>query len=210
MLITFEGPEGSGKTTQIGLLHEALQNSGHACLKLREPGSTPIGLELRSILLERGLHVAPITEALIFCAARYEMVQTLVLPAIAAGTIVLCDRYTDSTLVIQGYGRDADLATLRTLTTISSIGLVPDMTIMLDVMPHVGYGRKKQQNDLNDFDARTLLVGDNYRAGYRDLMSIDPARWRYIAPDTPIEETADRIWQWVIGHPKLQMAPATR
>ena len=126
--ITFEGPEGSGKTTQIRLLAEQLTNAGHQVLLTREPGGTTIGNAIREILLNQAhTEMSPRAEALLFNAARAQLVAEVVRPALAQGQIVLSDRYTDSTLAYQGYGREQDLTDLRALSEFATAHLAPDL-----------------------------------------------------------------------------------
>src|SRR5262249_27005109 len=130
LFITFEGGEGAGKSTQAGLLAERLRNAGREGLVLREPGgATPRG-ELRNILLDGDKPISPPAELLLFLAARAELVETVIKPALAAGQTVICDRFTDSTLAYQGYGRGLDLETIRRLNAVATGGLAPVLTVL--------------------------------------------------------------------------------
>jgi len=142
MFITLEGPDGSGKSTQVAPLVEFLRQQGYSVLPTREPGGTVISDQVRNVLLNRPENSAmhPRTEILLFLASRAQLVEERIRPALLEGTIVLCDRYADSTLAYQGYGHGVDLDTLRSLLAFATGGLQPDLTILLDVSPEEGGG----------------------------------------------------------------------
>ncbi len=140
MFITFEGPEGSGKTTQIGLLAEALRGAGKDVVTTREPGGVPVAEEIRSLVLHGRLF--PETEALLFLAARAEHARGVLRPGLERDAVVICDRFNDSTLAYQGYGLGLDLAHLRALCDFASTGLRPDLTVLLDLPPEMGLSRR--------------------------------------------------------------------
>jgi dTMP kinase len=143
LLITFEGPEGCGKTTQLRLLAAYLRDQGHDVLTTREPGGTPIGDRVRAILLDPAhTEMLPPAEFLLFSAARAQHVGQVIRPHLARGGIVLCDRYADSSLAYQGYGHQLDLDVLWAITRFATGGLLPDLTIYLDVPVDVGLRRK--------------------------------------------------------------------
>ena len=133
LFITFEGGDGCGKTTQINLLDEYLRSKGYKTLLTREPGSKGLGVKLREILLNYDGDVSPVCESFLFLADRAQHVDCIIKPALEEGTIVLCDRHTDSTVAYQGYGRGLDLAQIHRLNNIATSGLKPDLTIVLDV-----------------------------------------------------------------------------
>lgn len=145
MFITFEGSDGSGKTTQIRLAAEWLREQGHEVLLTREPGGTSIGDRVRALLLEHSGESAmqPRTELLLFCASRAQLVAEVIRPWLTQGGIVLCDRYADSTLAYQGYGHGLDLPTLRTILDFATASLKPDLTIFLDLDPELGLIRRR-------------------------------------------------------------------
>ena len=146
MFITLEGPDGSGKSTQVAPLVEFLRQQGYSVLPTREPGGTFISDQVRNVLLNRPENSAmhPRTEILLFLASRAQLVEERIRPALLEGTIVLCDRYADSTLAYQGYGHGVDLDTLRSLLAFATGGLQPDLTILLDVSPEEGLRRRKK------------------------------------------------------------------
>jgi len=150
VFITFEGPEGSGKTTQIRRLAEHLRSADHDVLLIREPGGTPIGDQIRAVLHDIA-NTAMVSEAeiLLFSASRAQLVGQLIRPALAQGTIVLCDRFADSTLAYQGYGRGLDLDALRQITEFATGGLSPDLTLYLDIPVEKGLDRKRRALALN-------------------------------------------------------------
>lgn len=195
MFITFEGPEGSGKTTQFQRIVAALQAAGVDVLATREPGGTLIGEQVRDILLNRpeGAAMAPEAEALLFSAARAQHVREVIRPALAAGRTVLCDRFYDSTLAYQGYGHGLDLTALRQITAFATGGLRPDITIYLDCPPEVGLGRKQSQAELNRLDRLALDFHRRVYAGYQAMMQQEPERWVAVDATPGPDEVFARI-----------------
>ena len=188
MFITFEGPEGSGKTLQIKLLAEFLRAEGVQVLTTREPGGTPIGDQVRAVLTRMdnaGMH--PRTEILLFLASRAQLVEELVRPQAAAGWTVLCDRYADSTLAYQGYGHGYDLPLLRGLLEFATGGLRPDLTLLLDVDPALGLARKRGSGEWNRLDAYQLSFHQRVRAGFLELAAAEPTRWVTVDASQPPE-----------------------
>jgi len=180
LFITFEGPEGSGKTTQIRLLSDWLGDQGREVLTTREPGGTRIGEAIRSILLSP-VHTEMCAEAeiLLFSAARAQMVRETLQPHLARGGVVLCDRFADSTLAYQGYGRLLDLDTLRQITAFATGGLVPALTICLDLSVVEGLRRKQggDQAEWNRMERERLDFQERVRSGYLALAASEPTRW---------------------------------
>lgn len=202
LFITLEGPEGSGKTTQFRLLGEALLQRGYATICTREPGGTILGNAIRNLLLDRAYtdKVSARAEALLFNAARAQLVEEIIRPALARGEIVLCDRYADSTLAYQGYGRQQELPTLRQLIAFATGGLQPDLTIFLDVDPAEGIRRKRTQTDeeWNRLDEETLSFHQRVHAGFLQLAAQEPTRWLVINAAQPIAQVQQAIWQQVV------------
>jgi len=181
--ITFEGPEGSGKSTQIRLLAAALEEQGLGVLATREPGGTLIGDAVRTILLDaRNTRMSPRTEALLFSAARAQLVDEVIRPALAAGLLVLCDRYADSTLAYQGYGHGQPLEPLRQLGRYATGDLTPDLTIFLDIDSLEGLRRKQSgaAEEWNRMEQQQLAFHQAVRAGYLALARADQARWHVV------------------------------
>ncbi len=204
--ITFEGPEGSGKSTQIRLLAEALERSGSRVLVTREPGGTPIGNAVRAILLDRvHTEMSPRAETLLFNAARAQIVDQVIRPALAAGQIVLCDRYADSTLAYQGYGHGQSLDDLRRLGAYATGGLTPDLTIYLDIDVRAGLQRKQRgaAEEWNRMEEKTQAFHESVRRGYLTLAAAEPQRWLVIDANQPIEaihaEIMRRVQQAVLS-----------
>lgn len=178
MFITLEGPEGSGKTTQIPELAEFLHQAGHDVLTTREPGGTPISDQIRAILLDNeNTAMHPRTEILLFQASRAQHVEQVIRPHLQKGGIVLCDRYADSTLAYQGYGYGLKIEDLRTIIEFATGGLTPDLTLLLDVEPETGLLRRNQGGDVNRLDAYDLPFHRRVREGYHRLAQADPNRW---------------------------------
>ena len=180
LFITFEGPEGSGKTTQIRLLADWLGEQGREVLTTREPGGTRIGEAIRDVLLSPA-HTEMCAEAeiLLFSAARAQIVRETLQPHLMRGGVVLCDRFADSTLAYQGYGRLLDLDTLRQITLFATGGLVPALTICLDLPVVEGLRRKQggDQAEWNRMERERLDFQERVRRGYLALAAAEPQRW---------------------------------
>lgn len=210
--ITFEGPEGSGKSTQIRLLAEALERSGSRVLVTREPGGTPIGNAVRAILLDRThTEMSPRAETLLFNAARAQIVDQVIRPALAAGQIVLCDRYADSTLAYQGYGHGQSLDDLRRLGAYATGGLTPDLTIYLDIDVRDGLRRKQRgaAEEWNRMEEKTQSFHEAVRRGYLALAAAEPDRWLVIDANRPIDAIHEEIMRRVQQTALLQPAPSS-
>jgi dTMP kinase len=189
--ITLEGPEGAGKTLQAGRLVEALVARGHRARLTREPGGTALGEQIRSIVLARGTDdaagIEPRADALLFSAARAQLVAEVIRPALALEEVMVCARYADSTLAYQGYGAGLPLAELRDVAEVSTGGLVPDLTILLDVSPEVGL-RRKAEESRNRFEAAfDLDFHRRVRAGFLELAGAEPARWHVVDAERDVE-----------------------
>ena len=191
--ITFEGPEGGGKSTQIHRLAAALADHGYPVWTTREPGGTRVGEMIRPILLGRqGAPITPWSEALLFTAARAQHVEEVLRPRLERGELVLCDRYADSTLAYQGYGRGLDLDTLRQLQRQATGGLQPDLTILLNLPVQAGLARIPRPNQ-DRLDQETEAFHQRVRAGYQQLAAADPRRWREVDASAAEERVAGRI-----------------
>lgn len=199
MFITFEGSEGSGKTIQIAQLAQSLRQLGYNILTVREPGGTPIGDQVRKVLLSnKNGEMHSRTEILLFQASRAQLVEQVIRPHLDAGGIVLCDRYADSTLAYQGYGRGADLGELRSLIRFATGGLVPDLTLLLDVDVVQGLKRRSADGDINRLDALTVDFYQRVRCGFQALAAAEPARWVVIDANQTQAEVAQEIHKIVL------------
>lgn len=199
LFITFEGPEGGGKTTQLEDLRAYLESSGLRPLCLREPGATIVSERIRTMVLEDPDlgGVAARTEALLYCAARAELVETRVKPALDAGAVVLCDRFTDSTLAYQGYGRGLPVDRLADVNAFATGGLEPDITFCLDVPVEVGLRRKRDAGETNRMEGEGLAFHQRVRQGFLSLVAAQPRRWRLIDATLPPEAVAEQVRQHV-------------
>jgi dTMP kinase len=177
VFITFEGCDGSGKTTQISLLERYLRDEGCNVLVTREPGGDPVAENVRSVLLASESRVSPRTELLLFLAARAQVVDFVIRPALERGDIVLCDRFADSTVTYQGYAREQDLDWVRRLNAYATNGLTPDKTLLLDIDPSEGLSR---QTDRNRMEAETLVFHQRVREGYLAEARLFPERFHVI------------------------------
>jgi dTMP kinase len=191
LFITFEGPDGSGKSTQIKLLSEALSAAGHAVLTVREPGGTPISEQIRDVVHNlRNREMSDRAECLLYNAARAQLVDQLILPHLRQrGGIVLSDRYADSTLAYQGYGRGLDLSAVRSVIAFATRDLKPDVTFYLDVPVEEGIERRKRGGgEWNRLDDQAVEFHRRVRAGYVQMMREEPERWVRIDAARPVEE----------------------
>ena len=195
MFITLEGPDGSGKTTQARLLTEWLREQGYEVVLTREPGGTDIGDQIRQVLHDpRNTAMDARAEILLYSASRAQHVAQHIRPELAAGKIVISDRYADSTLAYQGYGRGLDLETLRTITIFATGGLTPDLTLCLDITPQEGLQRRQLGGDeWNRLDAEALEFHQRVRAGYIELVKQEPERWVVINAARSVKEVQAEI-----------------
>jgi dTMP kinase len=198
MFITIEGPDGSGKTTQVTPLSEFLTQLGYRVIITREPGGTAIGDQIRHVLSDlknTGMH--PRSETLLFLAARAQLVEQVIKPHLAEGFIVLCDRYADSTMAYQGYGHQNDLVQISSLINFATGGLKPDLTVLLDVDAEAGLKRKAQGDEWNRLDAYSLEFHQRVRHGYAELAKAEPKRWVVVDGNQPADTVQEIIRQLV-------------
>jgi dTMP kinase len=198
MFITFEGPDGSGKTTQVGQTAQALRARGYDVLLTREPGGTAIGDQIREVLVSlKNKSMHPHTELLLFSASRAQIVEEVIKPHLAAGGLVICDRFFDSTYAYQGYGHGLDLTLLRQITQFATGGLKPDVTLLLDIAPDQSIQRRlsaaAQGEEWNRLDALALAFHTRVREGYHELMQAEPARWVRIDAALPVAQVQAAI-----------------
>ncbi|UCC54626.1 MAG: dTMP kinase [Anaerolineaceae bacterium] len=187
MFITFEGPEGSGKSSQIQRLALFLKEKRIPVLVTREPGGTDIGDQIRKCLHDvANTEMRATTEFLLYSASRAQLVREFIRPALANGHTVLCDRYADSTIAYQGYGRSLDLSDLVAITRFATGGLVPDLTLLLDIDVERGLARRVAgQSEMNRLDLEAIAFHQRVREGYHQLAKRDMLRWRIIDADRP-------------------------
>lgn len=187
LFVTFEGPEGAGKTSQIVQLAAFLRERGVEVVVTREPGGTSIGDQIRDTLHDTAnSEMDPRAEVLLYSASRAQLVSELIRPALARGAVVLCDRYADSTIAYQGYGRGLDLEELRALTTFATGGLTPDLTILLDLDVRTGLSRRRTfGEEMNRLDLETVAFHERVRQGYHTLAADEPERWLTVDADRP-------------------------
>lgn len=206
LFITFEGTEGSGKSTQARGLAETLRARGHPVDLTREPGGTPIGDQIRQVILSTdNTAMAAQTEALLLSAARAQHVAERIRPALATGHIVICDRFADSTLAYQGYGLRMDLEALRAITRFATGGLTPDLTVYLDCAVALGLARKAQAARLggewNRLDQKPVEYHERVRRGYLALAAAEPRRWLVVdasaSPQVVQEVIQAQVGQWL-------------
>ncbi len=195
--ITIEGPDGSGKTSQAARLAEALRERGFDVVLTREPGGTALGDRVREIVLTRGREpIAPRADALLFNAARAQHVFEVIDPALAAGRVVVCARYADSTLAYQGYGEGVPLDELREIIRIATAGRTPDRTILLDLPVEAGLRRKSPDDHETRFETVfDLGFHERVRAGFLEMARAEPKRWVVVDAD----RTPDEIFEDVLA-----------
>jgi len=189
MLITFEGPEGSGKSSQISRLAAFIEAHGFSIVTTREPGGTAIGDQIRDCLHDvNNTEMIAATEFLLYSASRAQLVKELIRPALIEGKIVLCDRYADSTIAYQGYGRKLDLADLKQITHFATDGLKPDLTFLLDIDVERGLARRMEGNaEMNRLDLEAVAFHRRVRDGYHKLAQAEPQRWYVIDADRSVD-----------------------
>jgi len=195
MFITFEGPDGSGKTTQISLLADFLRRQGYSVITTREPGGTDIGDQIRLCLHDvRNTKMTPSAEILLYSASRAQLVQEVVRPALQEGAIVICDRFADSTIAYQGYGRGLDLEDLAYITRFATGGLQPDLTFLLDLDAEAGISRRTVGGDeMNRMDLQNAGFYRRVRQGYRQMVASQPHRWIVVDADRPVDDVQATI-----------------
>ncbi len=206
MLITFEGLDGSGKTTQIARLAHWLKAQGYSVLALREPGGTPIGDAIRALLHDAArAEMDAHTELLLYSASRAQLVAERIRPHLAQGGVVLCDRFTDSTLAYQGYGRGLPLDFLRQLQAFITQGVQPTLTIYLELSVEESLRRRIQSGEVNRMDQQDIGFYQRVARGYQELIAREPHRWRVVdaalPPDQVEMRLRDMITAWVARLP---------
>ncbi|HET7027135.1 MAG TPA: dTMP kinase [Candidatus Limnocylindrales bacterium] len=210
--VTLEGPEGSGKSTQAEHLSAALRATGHEVVVTREPGGTAVGERIRSALLDGAPGAARIdarTEALLFDAARAQLVDEVVEPAIRRGAIVLCDRFADSTVAYQGYGRGLAIEALRFVEGFATRGRRPDLTILLDLPVELGL-RRKSPDEQTRFEGLDIAFHQRVRDGFLALAAAEPERWVVIDAAQDAGEVREAVLAAAVARLPARMAAAAR
>ncbi len=190
--VTLEGPEGAGKTTQVKLLATKLTELNIPHLITRDPGGTPLGKQIRRILLSPGSNVAPMAELLLYQADRAQHVEELIRPALEEGKLVICDRYVDSTIAYQGYGRGIDLDLIRQLSQMATGGLKPVLTILFDIDSEEGLGRLHPGGH-DRMEREELAFHKRVRDGYHKLAAAEPERWRILDATKPLSTVQEQF-----------------
>lgn len=200
IFITFEGPDGAGKSSQARALADRLRGIGRSALLTREPGGTDLGERVREVLLSTTAAHDPLTDAFLFNAARRQLVRDVIVPALDRGSVVICDRFADSTLAYQGYGSGAPLDTLWGLANTATDGLVPDRTVLLDLPVEEGLARRfaGDRDQLTRFETDSSFDAsfhDRVRRGFLELAALEPERWRVVDASLPADEVTEGVWE---------------
>lgn len=194
LFITFEGIEGSGKSTQLIRLASHLSQQGYPVIRTREPGGTPFGEQIRKVLLSINTHpIYPQTELFLYLASRVQHLEDIILPSLKAGKIVLCDRFSDATLAYQGYGRRRKLTFIKKAVTDAAQGLRPDLTLLLDLDVESGLSRIEGRGWVNRLDRESLKFHHRVRDGYLKLARAEPRRIRIVDASENINAVASAI-----------------
>lgn len=208
IFITFEGGEGAGKSTQIKLLKETIEALGYEVCLIREPGGTPVGEKIRALLLDKEQdEMSLMTELFLYEAARAQIVQDIIKPALCAGKIVLCDRFVDSTVAYQGFGRGIDPALVKQLNFIASMQLVPDCTILLQINPELGLGRamSASKTGADRIESAGNVFHQNVFDGFELLAKHEPKRIHVVDGAQTLQQVQNEIWDIIVTQfPYLQ------
>ncbi|OGS26575.1 MAG: dTMP kinase [Elusimicrobia bacterium RIFOXYB2_FULL_48_7] len=193
IFITFEGPDGSGKTTHAKLLAQWLEKQGFSVVLTREPGGTPFAESIRKLLLKPGENVFPATELLLYAASRAQHTQELIKPALAKGKFVLSDRYSDSTVAYQHFGRSLDINIINELNKIATGGLKPDLTVVIDIKTNRGMDRVSRNRAKDRLENENSLFHGRIRKGFLALSRKEPGRIKVITSGGSIQGTQEKI-----------------
>lgn len=196
LFIVFEGPEGSGKSTQLRRLAARLSQLGHTPVITREPGGTPAGDAIRQVLLDPSLAIAPLTEFLLYSASRAQHVAEVISPALAAGKLVISDRFSSASVAYQGYGRGLELPFIAELTERVTRGLKPDLTLLFDLEPQRGLGRITNRGAKDRLEQADLAFHQRVREGFLQQAQEDPS-WIVLDAALPEEALAQAVWDCV-------------
>ncbi|MBY0402999.1 MAG: dTMP kinase [Cyanobacteria bacterium] len=191
--VTFEGIDGSGKSTQIEMARDFLSGLGYPVVVTRNPGGTHLGLGIREILLHHPGHVAPRCELMLYMADRAQHMDEIILPALSQGAVVLCDRHLDSTIAYQGYGRGIDLSLIHQLNQVATSGRGPDLTILLDGPAEILASRVAKRGEADRLERESLMFREKVREGYLALAHSHPHRFHTVDATQSIEAMASAI-----------------
>ncbi len=206
MLITFEGLDFSGKTTQIKLLSDKLRKLNYDVIVVREPGGTPISEKIRDILLDKkNLEMTQMAEVLLFSAARTQLVSQIIIPALQSKKIVICDRYYDSTTAYQGCGRGISLDAVKQINKLAALGTVPDITFFIDIpLSEVALRLKVSKASADRMESSGDAFYEKVRKGFFDIAKSEPERFLVIDGNRYIESVSDEIWKIVSQNLKIE------
>lgn len=194
LFITMEGPDGAGKTTQIGLLRDYLSSKGYDIIVCREPGGTPISEAVRQVILNKDFkEMSSMTELLLYAAARAQLMEEVIRPALCEGKIVICDRFVESSAVYQGIARNMGIDLVYQVNHFAIGDTVPDLTILIDLDAKIGISRKKKQTNLDRMESEALDFHEKVAEGYRKLSELYPDRIYKIDGSMAIEEIHQKI-----------------
>jgi dTMP kinase len=197
LFITFEGGEGCGKSVQAKKLYDRLCQSNIPSILTNEPGGTPLGDEIsRWLKWQEESDITPLTELFLFNASRSQLVEDVIIPNLEKGKVVICDRFADSTTVYQGYGRGLDITITKTVNNTATRGLIPNLTILLDLPSEAGFARKKS-GEKDRFEREEAAFHEKIRQGYLKLASEEPQRWFVVDASQDKVKIAEIIWQRV-------------
>ena len=200
LFVTLEGPDGGGKSTQARELAAHLRQGGVDVLLTREPGGTPIGDQIRNVLMSLdNAGMIPRAEFLLFSASRAQLVHQIIRPHLEKDGVVICDRFYDSSLAYQGYGHQLDLEVLRTITAFATGGLKPDLTLLLDLPAESGLGRRREAGHWNRLDDYDLEFHRRLRRGYQLMTTAEPERWVAVDAPQPMDDVQAEI-RSIVAH----------
>lgn len=199
MFITVEGPDGSGKSTQLQLLVESLKQKGYDIVVTREPGGTTVGNQIREVLLSPDHHeMTPRVEMMLYAASRAQNVEQVIRPALERGAIVLCDRFIDASIAYQGYGLQYDLDQIQSLNEWATNGLTPDLTFLFDLSPERANARMKDRGQLDRIESRDQAFHERVYEGFQTLLKQYPERIIRVDADQSIECIQDEVLDYTI------------
>ncbi|MFC5850087.1 dTMP kinase [Deinococcus petrolearius] len=210
LFLTFEGPEGAGKSTQLAALVRHLHGAGYTVTETREPGGTLLGTQVRRVVLDPEVEMEPLPEFLLYSASRAQLVAEVIRPALARGEVVVCDRYADSTLAYQGYGRGLGLDFLTRVTAEATGGLRPDLTALLDLDPALGLARAARRGQPDRLERADLAFHTRVREGFLTLAAAEPGRFLVLDATRPVAELSADIWEATQRRLAAPLVPGAR